>query len=219
MDWHLIVGLLSGIVTMSAGFPYLRDVLRKQTRPNSVCWFGWTLLTGIMTITQLMSHPTWSVIIVIVATLNEAVILGLSFWHGVREYTALDGICLGFGLLAILLLVLTHQPLVSLCLAVLGDAVFLVPTLVKSIRDPGSETAGFFLLNALAGVLSIVSATRYDLANLLFPVYSVIGSSLVGVLIVWGQHQLQDGERAFAADTNAQMMEEETGAQDERLPR
>ncbi|MBI1862853.1 hypothetical protein HYS00_01895 [Candidatus Microgenomates bacterium] len=187
MQWHQIVGILAGIISLVSGIPYVRDILKGTTKPNAVSWGGWFLLTLIATFAQFSSGASWSVILIITETIKVGIIFLLALKYGVQEYTKLDWVCLALGLLAVVLWKLTNQPVLAIVLAVIADLIMAYPTFVKSFYEPYTETASAFVIAAVAALLSVVSTQIYDSANLIYPVYLILANTVLGTLIILGQ--------------------------------
>ncbi len=173
-DWHAILGLLSGLLIFFAVVPYIRDILKGETKPNAVSWFGWTLLLAIGLAAQIKEGASFSALLIAGDVLGTGVVFILSLKYGVAKYSLLDKTSLALGLLAILLWSITKNPLVALVLSVLADFIVSIPTVRKSISDPLSETPSAFFMFAIAALMGIISTTKFDLANLLFPVYLLV---------------------------------------------
>lgn len=188
LDWHILVGVVSGIVQISAIVPYIRDMLRGTTRPNIVSWALWTLIQVIAIAAQLSAGASWSIILLFAMTFNTSLvtILGL-IGYGYKKYSWLDWGCLVLAILAIVLWQITNQPLIALVLAIVADLIIAIPTIAKTYREPFTETPSSWFLLTVAAALSIVSTTIYDASNLAFQTYLVLVNMLVWSLAFFGQ--------------------------------
>ena len=48
--------VLATVLTLISVLPYLRDIVKRVTKPNIVSWITWTLLTGIATAAEIAAH-------------------------------------------------------------------------------------------------------------------------------------------------------------------
>ena len=171
MDIHQILGVLSACILLYAGYPYIRDILYGDARPNRVTWFGWILLSGSSALIQLTHHPDNSVFFVAAdATLN-AVIFILAFYKGVTAFRRLDGICLFFGLLGMVLWLGLDQPVLALLSNIFADLCFGIPSIVKTYANPSSESLDSWRLQAIGTFIGLLSKTDIHLTNTLFPTF------------------------------------------------
>lgn len=186
-DWHATLGLLSGLLIFLAIVPYIRDVLRHRTRPNAVSWFGWTLLLSIGAAAQINEGASFSVFLLVGDLIGTGITFLLSLQYGVTRYTLFDRLSLIFGLLAIGMWVATQNPLTALMFSVVADLIVSLPTVKKAITDPLSETPSSFVMFALAAALGVVSTTKVDVANLLFPIYLFVINGVIAVASLRGR--------------------------------
>jgi hypothetical protein len=188
MDWHLPVAALAGAVQVSSIVPYVRDMLRGTTRPNVVSWSLWTLLQVIAIFAQLSAGASWSIVLLFAMTFNTSLVVVLCLMgYGYTKYGLVDYACFAFALGAILLWQATNEPLVALVLAVVADLIAALPTIVKTIRDPYSEIPLAWSLGGFSGLLGIISLTRFDVANLIYPVYILVTNALIACLAFFGR--------------------------------
>jgi hypothetical protein len=188
MNGHTVLAIIGGIVQILSAVPYIRDMLWGQTRPNNISWSLWTVLQSIALAAQLSAGFSWSVLLLVAMTFNTAIVAVLgAMGYGYKQYGALDYICGAIGAAAIVLWLLTGQPLVALILSVLADFIIAIPTVVKAVRDPHSETLLAWFLVAIASALTLLSITAVTPSNLLYPSYLfLITASMTGI-IFFGQ--------------------------------
>jgi len=186
-DWHAVLGLFSGLLIFFAIVPYIRDVLRRKTRPNSVSWLGWTILLSIGAAAQLKEGASFSVLLLIGDIVGTGITFLLSLKYGVTKYTLFDRLSLILGFFAIALWMITKNPLTALVISVIADLIVSLPTVKKSFSDPMSETPSAFFMFALAAFLGVISTTKFDVANLLFPVYLFLINILIATFSLRGR--------------------------------
>lgn len=180
-DWHLVLGIFSGILAIAAVIPYAKDILHGTTRPNVVSWSLWVLLLTIAALAQLSAGASWSLVLIVGDLVGTASILALClFGYGYGKYNRLDGLCFILALVAIALWQITNQPLLAIGLAALADFLASVPTLVKSYKDPASEEPTQFFIIAVAALLGIFSTAIFDSVNLVFPIYLFCINAAIG---------------------------------------
>lgn len=93
----------------------------------------------------------------------------LSLQKGEYSRTRLDWISLAFGLGAIIPWVLTKDPLISVILVSIIDALGFVPTTRKSYSKPHEETISMFFVSGLKWILSLFALQVFSPVTWIFP--------------------------------------------------
>ena len=179
MDPHTLVGIIAGIVYTIGYLPYIREVRSGTTKPNLASWIGWSFVLLIGSAAQIAKGASWSVLLPIAALIGDMIVTILAFRKGYVHFSVLDKTCLGLGVAAILLWLITNEPLTALILAVSADFIVGVPTFVKTFKDPLSEGPmgwGFF---ALGSLLAFGATAQFDINNLAYPVEFVLLNGIV----------------------------------------
>jgi hypothetical protein len=193
MDWRTVTGLIAGIITLLAIFPYIRDILRGLTRPNLVTWSLWTLNGSILAFAQYAAGASWTLAVVVGATISTAMVTLLAVPFGQRAYGLFDAVCLVMALAAMGGWWWTKDPLAAIVLGVLAEIFAVAPTIAKIYRAPETETPSTFWLTAFATILSMIASTKFDLANLLFPIYFIVVNTLIAVMATRGRRRASMG--------------------------
>jgi hypothetical protein len=180
-DWRTALGLLAGLITLAAIIPYISDILRGSTRPNLVTWFLWTLNGSILASAQYTAGASWTLSVLVASNVSTAIVTLLAVLYGQRKYGTIDAICFVMAILAMAGWWWTKNPLTAIVLGVLAEIFAVSPTIAKTYKAPDSETPFTYWATSFATVLSVMASTKFDTANLLFPVYSIV----VNALIAW----------------------------------
>lgn len=194
MDFHVVMAVLAGVLTIVSVVPYVRDMLRGTTRPNIVSWGIWCLVQAIFAAAQFSAGASLSIVLPAfeVATVGLIVVLGLA-GYGYKKYRPLDFVCLALALGAIALWQMTKDPAVALWMSVAADVLAAVPTFIKAYRDPKSETLSAYFLVALSAVAAAFATDIIDVANLLWPANIFFGNTLIVCLILLGRRRSRRG--------------------------
>jgi len=191
-DWHLMLGIVSGMIALLAIIPYVKDILYGTTRPNIFSWSLWVFLLLISLLAQLSAGASWSIIFLLGDLIGTSIVLVLSIvGYGYGKYGWIEWICLTLAVVAIISWQATSQPLLAIIFAALADLMASIPTIVKSFKDPWSEDPPQFLLIAFASLLGIISSTILDPANLVFPLYLLLVNGTIGIIALIGRRLKQ----------------------------
>jgi len=192
MDWHVVVGAVAGVLSVAAIIPYLRDILRKNTRPNLVSWSLWTVAVLITLAGQISAGASWSALLLIGATIENLAVIVLALrGYGYTKFGRVEQVTLLLCVLAIVLWQVTENPLIAIAFAIAADSVAYVPTVTKAYRDPKSELAFFWGSLVVVDILAAVSSTKIDFANLGFPIsYAILNGTVATVVFLRRRTQI-----------------------------
>ena len=189
MYWHVILGTIARLMPIAATFPYVKDILHGNTRPNTLTWGVWALITIIAVLAQFNAGASWSIVMVIADSLSIFIIFGLCLYgFGYRTYGWLEAICFLLAIIAIVAWQVTHQPVLTIIFSIVADLFAALPTVVKAWRDPWSETPYPWLMVAFGGLCAVASTTIFDEANILFPAYLFVINAITGFIALIGRH-------------------------------
>lgn len=187
LDWHTVLGTGASILLLTLIVPYIRSIVTSTTRPSAVSWFGWAALFAIATAAQASKGLDWSLAVPLISTISTTIIAFTALYMGRAIWTRADGICIVLGTLAIILWAVTKEPLTALILSMLADLFVTAPTIIKTYQDPTSEPATLWILYVIGVTLELVATQQFTIYNLLFPVYTVIGSAIIMTLALRGR--------------------------------
>jgi hypothetical protein len=181
-DWHAVLGTIASLLLLALIVPYIRSIVTSTTRPSAVSWFGWALLFAIATVAQASKGIDWSLAVPLISTISTATIAFTALYMGRAVWTRADGVCIALGVLAIILWSITKEPLTAIVLSMLADLSVTTPTIIKTYQDPTSEPALLWVIYVTAVTMELIATQQYTVYNLLFPVFTVIGSAIIAAL-------------------------------------
>lgn len=183
---YIFLGIASFIIVFGAYIPYLFDVLKGKAQPSrsTRLMFATLMIIAISQQWNLGSRGTLAV------TIGEAagsfIILLTSFVHGVDGLKRLDVVCYGLLIVDVFFWLTTSDTTLALHLTVLADFIAFTPTLVKTWKQPKSETPLFYAAGVIAPLMSVLAGHNYAYGVILFPVYLAIANALEVGLIYRG---------------------------------
>lgn len=182
--------VLSGLITLGAVIPYLRDIVRGQTKPNLVSWITWTMLTGLATAAEIAAHEYRTAIFTGAAVLETGSVVVFGLRHGYVKYTRFDVLCQLAAIVGLILWQIFNTPLLAVIASVTIDFIGVLPTFRHAWHKPFEETWITFALSGLGGLVAIFALTAFNWTSLTYPVYIVIVNILVSSLIISRQREL-----------------------------
>lgn len=190
----LILGYLSGIFSLLSYPPYFRDILGGTTKPQRSSWFIWAVLGSIAFSSQLAEGATHSLWMTGVQTLGVSLVFLASLWRGVGGFTKRDLTSLTVAVVGLFLWYLTRHAVIALLLVVVVDAAGLVPTVLKSWEDPGSETLITWVFSTLGGLFGMLAVGSLNPILLVYPLYILAANLAVVVAIYLGRGRVKQLE-------------------------
>jgi len=181
---------VGAILQLIAVIPYSIDILKGTTKPNRISWLLWSVTPIIGAIAAISKGVGWSVLPVFMAGFAPFIVFLLSFVNK-KSYWRLgkfDYICALCSILALVLWGLTEDPNYAIAFAIIGDAFAAIPTLVKSVRYPETETASAYLISLLAVLTSFAAITSRSFESLAYPIYLTFINSALFFSIIGGNH-------------------------------
>jgi hypothetical protein len=85
-----VLGILAGILALVQFAPYIRDILRRTTRPERATWAIWTTLSGLIFASQVAKGAGASLWMSAAQGLGNLTVLVLALRFGVGGYTRRD---------------------------------------------------------------------------------------------------------------------------------
>ncbi len=180
-------GLISGVLSIIGGAPYVYDILKKTTKPERATWFIWSILGSIAFFSQFAKGATDSLWLTGAQTIIVLIIFLLSLKFGVGGFNRMDIAALIFAGIALILWYLTNEATVALFLVILIDAIGGMPTIIKSYEAPESESLISWLLFGISGIFAMVAVGSFNFILLSYPAYIFLFNVGVVAAILLGR--------------------------------
>lgn len=186
-----ILGFIATALVLIGYIPYLRDIVKKKTKPHIYSWLLWSFVTFIAFALQVSGGAGSGAFVTLAAALMcfAVIILGFIYKSQV-EIVKLDTVFLILAVLALCLWLIAKQPVLSIILTTLVDLFAFAPTVRKSWNKPYSETLVFYYLNSLRFGLATAALQRYTIITALYPITWLIANSLFALMLLSRRKQV-----------------------------
>ncbi len=160
------LSVIAGLLFVAGFVPYIRAILRKETKPAKASWIIWASLD---TITIAGMYAKESVNGQILGAIAGAwVIVALALKFGTPGWTKIDKFCLGGAVLGIALWQVFSNPVLGIMTSL--SVVFLgsIPTFTSAWKDPSRENKlawTIFWISCVCAVIAIPQWTMADAAQ------------------------------------------------------
>ncbi|MEL7028275.1 MAG: hypothetical protein AAGL49_03490 [Pseudomonadota bacterium] len=174
----VLFGAVAFVLTFAAFYPYMRSILRGETRAHVFSWVIWSAVTFIVFIAQMSDGAgigAWPIGLSGIITISVAVLAYVK--RGDTTIVPLDWVFLGLALCAPPLWVVTDTALSAVVLLTFLDLVGFGPTVRKAYQAPYEENALFFSIGALRNFFVLLALENYSWTTVLFP--AAVGAACV----------------------------------------
>jgi hypothetical protein len=180
----LILALVASVITVIAYIPYFKDLFAGKTKPHLYTWLVWGVTQGTASVALIKGGGNFAAISVILGAILVLSIFVLSFKYGTKNITKSDTIVLVLALLAIVVWWQLDSALIAVLMVSAIDGIGYIPTFRKTWSDPLSETPVFWLLMALAMIITIISSGEYNLLTVTYvAVLGVCNATVLGITV------------------------------------
>ncbi len=164
--------------------PYFRDIFAGKTKPHAFSWLVWFLLTAIGFLAQVSDDAGAGAWVTGFTAFISFFIFLAALKKGEKNITKLDWLFLGAALFAMVPWLIMDDPLISVILVTLIDALGFAPTFRKAYYKPYEETLITFLLSAIKFVIAIIALSNYSVVTVLYPLSLVIANGAFVIMLV-----------------------------------
>lgn len=189
LNWRIWLGVSSGLITVGGAIPYFWDTIKKTTNPNAASWLMWFLATSVAVTAELSVGFSWATIVIAAATFNALIIFILASRSGNWNFGLFDWLALAAVSLAIGMGLALHSATIAVGLAVVADVLVSLPVTLKTLRQPGSETASAYLWFGAAAVLAVFSLQRLSVLYAVYPAYFILSDFSIGFSSIWSRQK------------------------------
>lgn len=181
-----IFGIFSSVFILIGGIPYLIDIYKKKAHPHVLSWIGWAFITALGAFAMMAEGSTWVVAILFANTFLclSVVVYSLFKKVGVWSTGVYDFVFFGLGLLGLTLWQVLDIPTIALVSAIIADLFFGLPTVIKTYKDPSTETPFVWVTATISGLLSLFAAQAFVFHEIAYPLYLFIFDTTVLLLVL-----------------------------------
>ena len=174
---------LSGVIFLVGFLPYIKAILKGETKPSKMSWLIWASLDVIALLAMYVQNSVNGQILGAVG--GAFVVLVLAMKYGKPGWTKLDMFCLAGAVLGIMLWQTTSNPdfgiLVSASTAFVGS----IPTFVNAWKNPYQEDFMAWTIFWISCLLAMFAIPRYTIADAAQPIAFTAVETTMMIILVW----------------------------------
>ncbi len=178
-DPKILLACAAIFLVMLSYLPYLLAIYRGTNKPHLFSWLIWTLVTVVVVAAQLSGNAGPATLVTAMTCFLCALITFLAFRQGEKNITLTDWIMLIGSLSAIPVWIMTSDPLWSVVIVTIINAVAYIPTFRKAWIRPFEEHILMYAINIPRHMLTIAATQVYSFTNLLYPASVVLACILL----------------------------------------
>jgi len=184
-----VLSAIALVLTFAAFYPYIRAILREETKPHVFSWMIWAAGTVIVFFAQLADGAgigAWPIgISGVITFLVAALALSRS---GDTTIVPIDWVFLVLALSALPLWFASSNPFLAVLVLTIVDLLGFGPSVRKAYFAPHDENALFFSLGALRNGFVVAALEHYSWTTVLFP--AAVGiACLIFVAVILARRQ------------------------------
>ncbi len=185
------------VLTFIAFFPYIRSIMRGNTRPHVFSWVIWGITTLVVFLAQLKDDGglgAWPTGLSGVITFYVACIAYLKTSD--IAITRGDWIFFLAALSSLPFWYFTSDPLWAVVILTAVDVLGFGPTIRKAYSHPFQEDIVFFTLFAVRGFFSVGALENFSLTTVLFPAAVSLACLLLVLMVIYRRRLLREKKPA-----------------------
>jgi len=184
-DIASIAGKLAGIISLSAFFPYIFSILRKETAPNRASWIIWAIVSSIIALSYREAGASYAFLAPVGYVVGSTIVLILSIRNGVGGWTSFDRRCLIGAAISLLLWRIFNSPMSALLINLFINFLGTLPTIRKVWYQPETESKIAWTLFSLGTIVNLFAIEKWSFSMAVYPVSMIFIVGIVTVLVLW----------------------------------
>jgi hypothetical protein len=192
-NWQHIAGGIAVFLGLLGYVFYIRGILQGKVKPHFFSWFVWTLLTAIAFVAQVVEGGGPGAWVTGVTAVMSLVFTLVGLGSSSRTLIAkTDWFYFAAALLAIPPWYFTGDPLWSVVIITVIDAVAFAPTFRKAYFHPETENGWTYALSGIKFVFGMAALSSFTWTTALYPASLVLANGIFVAMLVWRRNQLAE---------------------------
>lgn len=175
-------GILAGILSLAAFFPYIYSILRGKTKPSMASWLIWFVVGVLLLASYGTSGAKYTLWMPLSYVLGPLVIVVLTFRNS-EPLTKLEVSCLFLAAFSLFVWFFSRSNTLALCMHLTIDCMGVVPTIRKSYKRPQEESKIAWSMIFVGSVFNLLAVDSYDFNKTSYPLYMFMGNGLIFLFV------------------------------------
>jgi hypothetical protein len=176
-----ILSVIAGLLMIAGYVPYIRAMLKRETKPIKATWFIWGFLNTILFMSMYFANSLNNQIAG--ATIGTWIVAVLTLKYGLPGWTRIDKLCIAGAAISVALWQIFHNPIVGIMASLGALSIGSIPTFTSVWRDPNRENKLAWTINWFSCLCMFIAIPQWTLAKASQPtVYFILSSIIMGIL-------------------------------------
>lgn len=177
------LSVLAGLLYIVGFIPYIRSILRKETKPAKASWIIWASIDSTVFAGMYAEKAVNGQIVAVV--IGVWIIAVLALKYGIPGWTRIDKFCLGGAVLDIILWRIFENPILGIIIGLSLGSLGSIPTFTAAWSDPSRENRLAWTIYSISCVPAVISIPHWTLADAAQPInFLVLGIIMMYILHV-----------------------------------
>lgn len=178
----VIVGV---IIQSIGGIGYFLDTVKGKIQPNKVSWLLWAIAPLIAFAAEVSQGVGIHSLTTFIVGFIPLIIFFASFVNkkATWQLSTFDIICGTLSIAGLVMWAVTRVGNIAIFFAIFADGLAAVPTIVKSYKEPSSESSLIYGLGVINAGIALLSISHWNFEYYAFPLYLLIIGALLYILI------------------------------------
>ncbi len=182
---------VGAFVQLISAIPYISSMLKGGAKPNRVSWLMWSAAPIIASVASVSAGVGWAALPVFMSGFVPLLILISSFAvkDAYWKLKTFDYVCGALSALALVFWAITKNPNVAIVFSIASDGLAAVPTILKSLVHPESESIYVYAAGLFNALTAFGAITTWTFSSYGFPIYLVIINTTLMSSILIGRYR------------------------------
>jgi hypothetical protein len=164
---------------------YIKETLEGKVKPNKVSWLLWSFPPLIATFAAISAGAGWVALPIFLSGFTPLLGFLASFINKKAHWqlTKFDYLCGFFSLLAIILWVVTKQPVAAIIFSLIADIFATIPTVKKTWQYPETEKSYTYIGGFISSLTGFAAIKDWNFSSLAFLIYLLFMDGTITYLI------------------------------------
>ena len=186
-----LLSILATALTLLSFYPYIRSIMKEETKPHVFSWVIWGVTTCLVFTAQLSGGGGIGAWPTALSGLLSLYIAVLAYrYKSDMAITRTDWICLVSAFASMGIWSLTADPLWAVIVLTLIDTLGFLPTIRKAYHRPFEEHMTMYVIIFFRNLVGMLALETYSTTTLLFPVVMSLSIVIVVPIVLWRRRQL-----------------------------
>lgn len=175
--------IIAGLLFIVGFGPYIRAILRKETKPVKASWIIWASLDYIVLAGMIAANSVNGQIIGAIVGASTVMCLAMKF--GTPGWTKTDKWCLGGAVLGVALWFVFSSPILGIMVSCVVGFLGSIPTFISAWNNPDHENKLAWTIFWLSCVCALFAVPHWTLEDAAQPVtFSAVETIMMYILYI-----------------------------------